>query len=226
MNQPSAELVAFFEIQVALVAMFWTWTLGRRAGIGIGIFLAGTWLAAYAGWMRFGPIPPPVPALLVPVTIATAVMARRAPVERLGLGWLIGFQSFRILVEIFLWWGHREGVVPVQLTWEGRNFDVLTGLSAPVMGWLAARGSLATMAIKIWNLAGLALLVNVVSVAALSMPTPLQRFEPVNLFVAEAPFVWLPLFLVQSAWFGHVALWRLTGRDQEPPAHGTRAAAG
>ena len=62
--------------------------------------------------------------------------------------------------------------------------------------------------VKPEQLAGLALLINVVTVAALSMPTPFQRFHPANVFVVEPPFVWLPLFLVQSALFGHVALLR------------------
>ena len=121
MNRPSAELVAFFVAQVALLAMFWTWTFGRRVGIGLGIFLAGTGLAAYSGWLRFGPIPPPVAALLIPVTIATAVMARRAPLERLGLGWLIGYQSFRIVVEI--------GTANLDTVWAAINIASLVGIT-------------------------------------------------------------------------------------------------
>ena len=33
------------------------------------------------------------------------------------------------------------GVVPPQMTCDGANFDVLTGLSAPLVAWLAARGT-------------------------------------------------------------------------------------
>src|SRR5260370_35876249 len=35
--------------------------------------------------------------------------------------WLIYWQSFRILVEIVLWLLVRDGLVPVQLSFEGRN---------------------------------------------------------------------------------------------------------
>lgn len=205
-------MVAFFVLQVALLWGFWTWLFGWRVGVWLAAFLAATWMAAHAGWLRFGPVPPPIFLLLVPAAIATILLARSKPVGRVGIGWLIGYQSFRILVEIFLWWGHREGVVPVQLTWEGRNFDVLTGVTAPVMAWLASRGQASPMLVRVWNLAGLALLINVVTVAALSMPTPFQRFHPTNVFVVEAPFVWLPLFLVQSALFGHAALLFAGGR--------------
>ena len=67
-----------------------------------------------------------------------------------------------------------------------------------------------------WNLAGLALLVNIVSVAILSMPTPFRAFtnEPANTFVTQAPYVWLPVFLVQAAWLGHLLTlkWASTAR--------------
>ncbi len=194
--------------QVILLLGFWTWLFGRPIGLGLALFVCATWLSANAGWLRFGPLPPPLFLWLLPVTIATVLLARTGAAAQVNTGLLIGYQSFRILVEIFLWWGHREGVVPVQLTFEGRNFDVLTGLTAPMMAWFASRGQAPKWLLRVWNFAGLALLVNVVTVAALSMPTPFQRFQPANLFVAEAPFVWLPLFLVQSALWGHVVLMR------------------
>ena len=201
-------MTTFFVIQVMLLLGFWTWLFGRRVGMGLGLFLGATGLAANAGWLRFGSMPPPIFLVLAPTTIVTILLARSKAVARVSTGLLIGYQSFRILVEIFLWWGYREGIVPVQLTWEGRNFDVLTGVSAPLVAWLASRGEAPPWLLPAWNFMGLALLVNVVTVAALSMPTPWQRFQPANLFVAEAPFVWLPLFLVQSALFGHVVLMR------------------
>ncbi len=201
-------MTVFFVVQVTLLLGFWTWLFGRRVGIGLGLFLTLTGLAANAGWLRFGSMPPPIFLVLAPTTILTILLARSEAAGRVSTGLLIGYQSFRIFVEIFLWWGHREGIVPVQLTWEGRNFDVLTGVSAPLVAWLASRREASTWLPAAWNFMGLALLVNVVTVAALSMPTPFQRFHPTNLFVAEAPFIWLPLFLVQSALFGHVVLMR------------------
>ena len=133
-----------------------------------------------------------------------------ALMTRLGVATLIGYQSFRIVVEIFLWWGHREGVVPVQMTWEGRNFDVLTGLLALPLVWMGARAP--RWLIAGWNVLGLGLLVNVVSVAVLSIPGPFQQFAAVNWFVAEFSFIWLPAFLVPSALMGHLLVWRWMGR--------------
>ncbi|CAD7945831.1 unnamed protein product [Amoebophrya sp. A120] len=48
-----------------------------------------------------------------------------------------GCQCFRIFVEGMLHWAHVEGFAPKQITWEGNNFDVVTGLAAlPVAVYL------------------------------------------------------------------------------------------
>jgi hypothetical protein len=61
-----------------------------------------------------------------------------------------------------------------------------------------------------FNLIGLSLLVAIVGIAIASMPTPFRRFhnEPASVFVAGWPFLWLPGFLVQAAWFGHLLVFR------------------
>ncbi len=131
-------------------------------------------------------------------------------IETPGLAWLIGLQVFRVAVEIFLFLGHRAGFVPVQMTFEGRNWDVLTGLTALPMAWLVKKNKAPKWLIYAWNTMGLALLLNVVIVAAVSLPTPLRHFhnEPANTFVAYFPYVWLPAYLVQVAWLGHLLIFR------------------
>jgi hypothetical protein len=93
-----------------------------------------------------------------------------------GFAALTGFQVFRVPVEWVLFALHRDGVAPVQMSFEGWNFDVLTGLSAPFVAWLAARGVVGRRGLLAWNCAGLALLANIVGIAVLSTPTPLRAF--------------------------------------------------
>ena len=55
------------------------------------------------------------------------------------------------------------------------------------------------------------LVVNIVTIAVLSMPTPLRMFmtEPANTIApTHAPYIWLPVFLVQAALFGHLLVFR------------------
>lgn len=148
-------------------------------------------------------------ALLISTTFAAspfgAAAARATPIA-----WLIGFQSFRIVVEILLHQGYLAGFVPPQMTWEGRNWDILTGLSAIPVAYLAARNTLPRWAAVLWNLVGFALLINIMAVAILSTPGSFRLFqnEPANTLIAQFPYIWLPTVLVPTAWIGHLLLFR------------------
>ncbi len=156
---------------------------------------------------------PPLPrmvAITTAITTAVALSPFGRTMSRAPLVWLTGLHVFRIAVELFLWLGFREGFVPVQMTFEGRNFDVFSGILAAGAAWLASRGKLSNAMLATWNVVGTALLVNIVTIAVLSMPTPFRQFfnEPANMFVARFPYTWLPVFLVQTAWFGHLIVFR------------------
>jgi len=121
------------------------------------------------------------------------------------IAWLIYLQTFRIVVELILWRGYKLGMFPVQMTFEGRNYDILLGLSAPLMGWLWNRTHKRYVAI-VWNFIGLILLLNIVLVAVLSMPTSFRVFTegPANILLTQFPFIYLPAVLVPLAYTAHV----------------------
>jgi hypothetical protein len=61
------------------------------------------------------------------------------------------------------------------------------------------------------------------------MPFPLQRFAVPNVWVTQAPFVWLPAVMVLAALLGHILLFRRLRRDMDPasrPAAAQPARAG
>jgi hypothetical protein len=119
--------------------------------------------------------------------------------------WLIFIQSYRILVELILFRLLVENVIPVQMSFEGRNWDILTGITALIAGYFTATGRMSRRAIILWNVFGLILLINIVTVAILSTPLPIRSFmnEPANTVVAYFPFVWLPGFIVPVAYTMH-----------------------
>ncbi len=191
-------------------------------------------LAANGKLRDFSARPPRMLMLLLPITVTTLIVALSPLGRRIAaqapLWVLVGFQSFRVLVELLLWGIHRQGVLPVQMTFEGYNFDILTGLSAIGFGWAAMTGKVSNRVLWIWNLCGLALLINIVTIAVLSMPTPLRAFSrgPTNTIVAELPFVWIPCVMVQAGLFGHILLFRaLRARARVAmPIQAARAATG
>ncbi|MFN0112848.1 MAG: hypothetical protein ACKVZH_28645 [Blastocatellia bacterium] len=187
---------------------------------GIAVCIIAAWLGistllAESGILRqFNRTPPPFMLLAFGFTLATATLAFSPVGTRLvkgsGIAWLIAFQAFRIPVELWLHRLYQEGVIPVQMTYSGLNFDIVSGILGLALGLWAMKTEPPRWAIWLFNLVGLGLLINIVTVAILSAPTPLRHFfnEPANTFVAYWPYVWLPAFLVQAAWFGHLLVFR------------------
>ena len=187
----------------------------QTVGTTFSVWLAVTGVLGYTAKLHdFSQRPPRIMALIalsvVGVYFGSYFVAARKLIESPGLAWLIGLQVFRVAVEIFLDLGYRAGFVPVQMTLEGRNWDVLTGVTALPMAWLVAKQKAPRWLIYAWNTMGLALLLNVMVVAAFSMPTPLRHFqnEPASTFVTYFPYIWLPTYLVQVAWMSHLLIFR------------------
>lgn len=193
------------------------------AAVGSATWLALTGALAASGVLeKWDGRPPPMFVLLQVSVAATIAIALWKPGRALALGlplWvLVGFQSFRVAVEFMLHRAYEEGVVGAQMTWSGRNFDVVSGASALVLAlWLRSRGEARPVPRAIvwtWNVLGFALLANIVAVAVLSMPTRLRAFDgPPNEFVATFPYVWLPTVMVTAALFGHLLVARRLSAD-------------
>ncbi|MEZ5402509.1 MAG: hypothetical protein R2729_22730 [Bryobacteraceae bacterium] len=217
----SYEIVAFFVV-TALGTKYVVKALMRLSAprianvldLTIGAWLVITAIAAWQGWLAFGTMPPRLFFVLGAAAAFTIWFASfsdfGASAANAPIHWLVGYQAFRVAVEIFLHWGWREGFVPRQLTWESCNLDIVTGVTAIPVAFLAARGTIGKRGLLAWNIVGLALLVNVVTVAILSMPTPFRVFpeDQVNRFVTRPPYVWLPAFLVPTALCGHLLVFR------------------
>jgi hypothetical protein len=143
--------------------------------------------------------------LLVPlVTIVLVVRTETVKVllQHTDPAAIVVLQSFRIAVEVLLWLLFIQNLAPVQMTFEGRNLDVLSGLTALPVAWMASRKQLSPFWLTVWNLACLGLLINIVATAVLSLPTPLRVFmnEPGSVIVTRFPIVWLPALLVPMAY--------------------------
>jgi hypothetical protein len=116
-------------------------------------------------------------------------------------------QSFRVLMELILWLAFLDNIIPIQMTFEGLNYDILVGLTAPVVAYFCFTRKIWPRSVAIvWNFFGLGLLLNIVVISVLSAPVPFRMFmnEPANTFVAGVPFVWLPAFVVPMAYWMHI----------------------
>jgi len=124
----------------------------------------------------------------------------------------------RIPVEFVLLWLSINQVIPQLMTFEGRNFDIIAGITAPFIAYFGlTKGKLSQQIILIWNFICLALLLNIVVNAFLSVPSPLQKFafDQPNIAVLNFPFSWLPTFIVPVVLFGHLTSIRQLINDQK-----------
>ena len=161
----------------------------------------------------FSHMPSPFMKMLFAFTFLTVMLSAVSPLgERLAKGFslhaLFGFQVFRVMIEILLMLFHKQGLAPVQMTIEGRNWDLITGLLALVMVAFFKNKPLSKSTYTFLNLIGLGFVINVVAVGFLSLPTPFQVFPGDNTWITTASFVWLPTFLVELAIAGHVISFR------------------
>ena len=156
-------IVVFFLLTV-LVGLF---ALGRAVR-GSAVFLAVVigWMAVQSGIALRGfylvttAVPPHLALAVVPPLIGIAVLfatgAGRRFVDGMELKWTILLHTVRVLVEMNLYWLFLYKQVPVLMTFEGGNLDILSGLSAPAIWWAWRTGRVGRRGLLIWN--GLALL--------------------------------------------------------------------
>lgn len=131
--------------------------------------------------------------------------------DGLDPGWLTFLHVVRFPVELVLYWLSVYQMVPEVMTFEGHNFDIISGLSAPFIAyWIYVKKSLDSKFAIVWNVACLALLANIVVTAILSVPGPLQQlgFETPNKGVLYFPFVWLPSIIVPLVLLSHIVCLR------------------
>jgi hypothetical protein len=161
--------------------------------------------------LDFSSTPPKLLVVIVPPVLAIIYISSSkrvsAMLKVIPPAWLIYIQSYRILVEIFLWMLFIKNIIPVQMTFEGINYDILTGLSAPLIAYyVLSVNKWPRVAALLWNFAGLLLVTNIFLVAFLSTPSPMRQFfnEPPNTVVAYFPYVWLPAIIVPFAYLMHI----------------------
>lgn len=182
------------------------------------VFLLAFWLIfqmllAQSGFYHSGEkFPPnllifgPLPALVL-IGIYFAFF-RLSFVNRLPLKTLTILHVVRIPVEIVLYWLSIHKLIPISMTFNGRNFDILAGFTAVLVYFFAFRGESPNRKVLIvWNFLALGLLANIVitAVSAIRAFNPNAALTEINRAVEYFPYVWLPTLIVPIVFFSHLA---------------------
>jgi hypothetical protein len=131
---------------------------------------------------------------------------------------LVGFQGFRLPLELVLHSWAEQGTIPTTMTWNGSNLDIITGIIAVLSAWLirtlGGHDGRSRAAAWLVNIVGFALLVNVGRVAVLSSPLPFAwGVSPPLQLAFFMPYALIVPVCVAGALAGHIVLTRalLTG---------------
>lgn len=147
-----------------------------------------------------------LPTFLV-IAILFATQKGRQFVDSLPLINLTYLNIVRVPVELVLFWLFLNKTIPELMTFEGRNFDIIAGITAPIIAYYGlTKRKISRTGILTWNFICLGLLINIVANAFLSMPSPIQKFafDQPNIAILNFPISWLPTFVVPIILFGHL----------------------
>ena len=196
-----------------------------------GYFLAVGFFAARGAFLVFEPFPARILLMVFGAMFAALALLFYPGTHDLwrsiALRSIIGLQCFRFLAELLIFWLERENAMPAVMTITGRNYDLLVPISALLIYlWMRNRepGAAARRWLVAWNVVGIAVLLNTVATAILSLPTPRQAFAFDAPLVTPAlfPFYLLPVFMVPLALSLHVfALLKLSGYYTLSPQRAT-----
>jgi hypothetical protein len=147
-----------------------------------------------------------LPPLLLIILLFTTYTGRHF-IEKLDMKMMTILHIVRIPVEFVLLWLFVNRTIPGIMTFEGRNFDILSGITAPVIWYFGfVKNRLSKKILLAWNICCLVLLLNIVLTAILSMPYTFQQFafDQPNIALFYFPFTWLPCFIVPVVLFSHL----------------------
>jgi hypothetical protein len=227
-SDPAVAAFVVIPVLLAIVFVWGTRAAWRRSGASPSTidrvtiataaattaWMTTTWAAAASGVLRQWDRTPPPFALLVLAIVALGTGIAFSGIGRrlaqvIPLWALVAVQAFRLPLEVAMHAMSDRGIMPELMSYTGRNFDILTGATAIVVAAWVWSGRAGRRLILVWNVLGLALLVNVVTVAILL--TPRFRYfgdEQLNVWVTYPPFVWLPAVMVLAALAGHLVIFR------------------
>ena len=149
--------------------------------------------------LAFGPT-------LIPMFFAFFTKSGQAFIDSLPLLPITWLNIVRIPVEFCLYWLFIGKAVPELMTFSGRNFDIIAGLTAPFIAYFGfQKQAISNKLLLVWNYLSLGLLLFIIINALLSAPTILQQFafDQPNIALVYFPYVLLPALIVPIVLFGH-----------------------
>jgi len=202
-------------IATTLLSVFLFYKAANNSKTTLVIIVAWLLLQAAVAFTGFYKVttgfPPRFALLALPAVLFILILF----ISSKGRTWLDGLDTktltilhiVRIPVELTLYWLFLQKAVPQVMTFAGRNYDIIAGLTAPLVYYFGfVKNNLNKTALLTWNIICIGLLANIVITAVLSVPTSFQQFgfDQPNTAIMYFPFVWLPCCVVPLVLLSHL----------------------
>jgi hypothetical protein len=129
-----------------------------------------------------------------------------------SFGNLVILQAFRLPLEVVMYTAAVNAIMPVEFSFAGYNFDIVTGAAAILLGVALLRNKpVPRWALVAWNVWGIACLIVIVALAIATSPKVAAfgtDISKINTWVLFFPYAWLPTVLVSIAVLGHTLVSR------------------
>jgi hypothetical protein len=149
-----------------------------------------------------------LPPLLFIIILFITASGRRF-IDQMDSGTLTLLHIIRIPVEFVLYWLYLDKQVPKLMTFAGGNYDIISGITAPVVFYFGfVNKLLGRNIIFFWNILCLGLLFMIARHAIFSVPSAFQKFgfDQPNIAILQFPYAWLPSCVVPMVLFSHLAM--------------------
>ena len=198
----------------------------RFAGLYAVYFLA-ICLLAVTGFFTVITTPPRFLLIFLPVLAVVVLLSKAKLNGSLGFlstlppVFLVAVQAMRLPIELAFLRFAAEKIIPEELSFHGRNVDLLIGILAiPVSMLFLKKHSLARKAGIAFNVSGLLSLVNIFSIVVLSVPSTFRVYDTLYL-PTYFPGI-LIVLLASSAIYLHIlSLRQLLARKSSVPSRKT-----
>lgn len=212
-NLPAYVNVIF--VVTTFLSIFIFYKASHKCNLALVILLVWIILQAVLGFSGFytntNTFPPrfgllALPAILLIIGLFVTKKGR-VYIDTLDTKTLTLLHIVRLPVELCLYWLFLHKSVPQLMTFEGINFDIIAGLTAPLIYYFGyVKKSMGKKVLLLWNFICFALLLNIVINAVLSAPSTFQQFafEQPNTAIFYFPFVWLPGCVVPLVLLAHL----------------------
>lgn len=208
----------FVQIIFAAVVVFVIVSFYAASGSRVFLKVVIAWvliqsLIALSGFYTITHTTPPrimlaiLPAFMAVLMLFTTYTGKQF-VNSLNLKTLALMHSIRMVVELVLYWLFLAQAMPQLMTFEGRNFDIIPAVTAPLIWYFGfVKKQLSHKLIIGWNIASIMILAFTVINGILSAPTVLQQFafDQPAIAVLYFPFILLPTVVVPLVMVAHIA---------------------